>query len=449
MVNGLASVTTTGMVTGTVAGRDTVVYTVTNSCGTGIATHPVQILQLPPTGVVLGPDSVCVASQITVYDTVSGGLWILANNHASIDSSGTITGLQGGADTVYYVQTNYCGSDIANKAIVVNPLPDAGTITGADCLCIATTATLNDTIGGGNWQSASGGITVAGNVVTGVAAGMNTVWYIVNNSCGADTARLTVWVYGHPDAGSLIATKTSLCIGDTSLISDTTASINTGGWISIGGNVSLTPLPGNTCLLTGQTPGLDTIYFIVSNNCGADTASTALLVSSPPNMPTLTGATIVCVDRQTDTLTATPPGGVWTVTNANASLTGNILTAVTPGQDTIIYTLANTCGDSSAAIVVTIPNAWTCDSINLAPTLSIEPDLELYPNPAGDILELAHCTRYSQAAIYNSPGQCLTAPILLLSDHVTIDVSKLPPGIYFVRAKTKTGLTHVRRFIKG
>ena len=74
--------------------------------------------------------------------------------------------------------------------IVINQAPDAGTITGPYGACPGDTVTLSDTVSGGAWSNKQP--TVASVSATGIVAalvpGMDTILYVVSNSCGSDTA---------------------------------------------------------------------------------------------------------------------------------------------------------------------------------------------------------------------------------------------------------------------
>ena len=442
MVNGVASVTTTGMVTGTMAGLDTVVYTVTNSCGTALAAHPIQILQLPPTGVVLGMDSVCVASQITVYDTVSGGYWFMANNHASIDSSGTITGLQGGADTVFYVHTNYCGSDTANKAIVVNPLPNAGTISGADTLCIHTTVTFTDTASGGVWSAVGSRISVSGPFVTGWNSGADTVQYTVANSCGTAVAKYGVMVQDMANAGSILVSDSVLCVGASATITDTGATAP-GQWTTTNATAAI-----SGSMLTGMAAGADTLFYTVSNYCGRDTAYAIVTLKGQPDKPSISGATLVCVNRGNDTLVGLPTGGTWFCTNGNATVnTDGIVVAVSPGPDTAVYTISDLCGAAQDSAILLVPDQQFCDSINSVPLVQGGNFMTVFPNPTTSELNITGGEGVFHISVFNFIGESvLEFPECGLP--VKLDMGRLIPGIYLLRVRAADGRVMLQRFCK-
>ncbi len=219
----------TGIVTGVAAGSSTIMYIVTNICGSDSAMHNITVNPLPEAGSITGTTAVCIGSTIALTDTTTGGAWSSANpSIASVNpSTGVVTGVAAGSTTLMYVVTNSCGSDTAIQTLTVNPLPDAGTITGIDSVCPGATATLATGSTGGIWSSSNttiASVNSATGVVTGVSFGSATISYIVTNLCGSDTAtyafqvrkladcpdevgsqQLTVsslWVYPNPNSGS-------------------------------------------------------------------------------------------------------------------------------------------------------------------------------------------------------------------------------------------------------
>lgn len=70
--------------------------------------------------------------------------------------------------------------------------------------------------------------------------------------------------------------------------------------------------------------------------------------------------------------------------------------------------------------------------------------IQLYPNPAQQILQIDSGTKLLSGSIYNNKGQLLKQFFL----NTQIDVSDLSPGIYFIAIETKEGITN-RKFIKN
>ncbi len=308
---------------------------------------------------LIGDSTVCVGSTITLSDSSSssgidtGGVWHSTNSKATV-LNGVVTGVTAGIDTILYVFSNQFGSDTASKIITVNPLPSAEVINGAASVCLGTTITLSDIISGGTWNSSNSRATVVGGVVTGVATGIDTIKYIVSNSCGIDTAIKIISINTIPNAGTILGSS-NVCTGSTLTLSNATGG---GTWNST--NTRATVVGG---IVTGVTPGIDTIRYIVSNSCGADTVVKSVNVITIPNSGTINGTTSVCIGS-TITLTDATSGGTWGSTNAKATVSAGIVTGVSIGLDTIRYIVTNGCGTDTATKTITVNAASAISVIN-------------------------------------------------------------------------------------
>ncbi len=136
----------------------------------------------PVVGALTGPASVCAGSTIALADTTAGGAWSVANSSASV-SGGIVTGVAAGTDTVVYAKTSSCSVATVSYTVTINALPDAGTITGDDTVCIGTTITLADAVTGGAWAASNAKAGVAAGVVTGMTAGTDTIKYSITATC--------------------------------------------------------------------------------------------------------------------------------------------------------------------------------------------------------------------------------------------------------------------------
>ena len=267
-----------GTVTGSTAGTVTISYTVTNMCGSAVATFPVTVDALPVAGIISGSASVCESAAITLSGPASGGIWTTSNTNASV-AGGVVTGISAGAVTVSYAVTNLCGTAVAVHAITVDPLPVAGSLSGTSAVCVGATTVLTPTIAGGTWASGDVSASVSGGTVTGLSAGTASISYSITNGCGTDYAIHPITVNPLPEAGTISATAT-VCVGATITVSSTA----TGGtWVSQYGK---TTIAGN--VITGQSSGSDDLLYIVSNSCGSDTAIASITVN-----PCINGITAI------------------------------------------------------------------------------------------------------------------------------------------------------------
>ena len=149
-----------------------------------------------------------------------------------------------------------------------------------------------------------------------------------------------------------------ICLGSTTTLSDTSAG---GVWIS--SNTAIATISSSGFVTTLAT-GTDIILYVVSGFCGTDTALTTIVVTPSSATGVITGIPVVCVGATTmlgDTLS----GGAWSASNGHATVSGGIVTGITPGIDTIIYT--NSCGLASTSRIVTInalPSAGTITGLS-------------------------------------------------------------------------------------
>ena len=113
----------TGVVTGRAIGTSTIVYTVTNTCGTTSASITMNVGNHPSISAITGGDSVCIGSTVTLSDVVSGGTWSVKNANATVDNAGVVTGVTYGMDTVYYSVTTGFGTTVVSTTVFVNQPP--------------------------------------------------------------------------------------------------------------------------------------------------------------------------------------------------------------------------------------------------------------------------------------------------------------------------------------
>ncbi len=343
-----------GVVTGVAAGLDTISYTVTNICGTDVATAVITVNPLPSAGTLSGGSTVCVGATDTISSTVAGGTWTISSGSLASVSGGVVTGIMAGVDTVTYTVTNSCGTDVAHTSITVNPLPSAGTITGTDSVCVGSAVVLHTSSSTGSWGSASSSViarvTTSG-IVSGIAAGVDTITFSSTNSCGTDVARAVVRVNPLPNAGSVTG-GSSACAGATDTL---TASVAGGVWLSANSSIA-TVSAGVVRAVSGGTTD---IYYVQTNSCGSDTARLSFTAHPLPDAGTLSGSGNVCVGN---TLTLTPSviGGVWSASNASVNVAGGVVTGVTAGSAYVSYAVTNSCGISnitSLILAINQPNA--------------------------------------------------------------------------------------------
>jgi gliding motility-associated-like protein len=338
----IATVGSSGLVSGIAAGTAVISYTLPSGCG---VTSIVTVYPLPA---ILGSVLVCpgVASSLTGSPT--GGLWASSpTGIATIGSlSGSVTGVATGTATVTYTLASTCRS---TAIVTVQPLP--APITGPTQVCVGSTITLiNFTTGGGTWISANpavGTINATTGVFTGIGAGVATITF-TSTVTGCITTG-TVTVNPLPVA---VTGPTEVCVGNTITISSATSG---GTWVSSGTYATIGSSSG---VVTGIAAGVETFTYTLPTGC-----LTNYSVTVNPLPSAIAGSFAIC-HTYTSLLTNSTPGGVWSISPvsvATISPTG-LVGAVSPtgGTATVTYTLPATgCLTTTIITVNPLPDTIT------------------------------------------------------------------------------------------
>ena len=191
----LATVDTTGKVTGVSAGSVTIKYLLI--CPSGVrdsATYSVTVNAIPTVAAITGTTSICVGKTTILSDATSGGAWSSSNTAIATIAVGVVTGVSAGTDTISYSVTSSGCTNAATAVINVYAYPQSGPITGYTIVGAGNTTSLSGNASGGIWSSSTpaiAGIGVSSGVVTGVAVGNTTIKYVVNNNgCNDSTTTL-------------------------------------------------------------------------------------------------------------------------------------------------------------------------------------------------------------------------------------------------------------------
>ena len=333
-----------GLVTGVNKGIDTIMYTVTNICGTATASKAITVDSITNAGTITGDSVVCAGSSIPLADTVIGGIWSSTDNATAIVFGGLVTGLSAGIDTILYTVTNGCGTMAAQKTITVNPLPDEGAIAGPSAVCVGSTIVLNDPAPGGTWSASNTNAMISGVSVTGASAGADTISYTVTNGCGSTSALKYITINPQPFAGTITG-PSRVCVASSITLTDTTPG---GAWSSDNTNAAVA---GG--IVTGLSSGTAIISYTVTNICNSISATHSVTVDPLPDAGFISGASMICTGSSI-TLTDLVTGGTWSSSNANATALGNVITGIAAGTSVITYTYTSICGTDRATKALTI-----------------------------------------------------------------------------------------------
>ena len=329
-----ASVSSSGIVTGTAAGIATISYTMP-TC------NPQTIdVTVNAQAAITGPSVVCELSSVTLANVNAGGTW--SSNNTSIATitpgSGIMTGVLAGTTTITYVLPTGCTS-LYN--VTVTPLPPA--IGGSAYICQGATTTLTNSVTGGFWTSSNMTgipIDIATGVMNGLSAGTATITYTLPTSCATTTA-VTVSSLPAPIGGVAF-----ICQGGVSVLSNSSSG---GAWSSSNPAVASIAASG---LVTGVASGTAVITYTLGSGCTA-----FVTVTVNPSLASITGASSVC-QGLTTALNHVTAGGTWSSANtavATIDPATGVVTGVFPGTALISYSVGTGCVSTFVMTVITPP----------------------------------------------------------------------------------------------
>ena len=326
--------TSTGIVTGSLAGSSTISYTFSTGCATATV---VNVNAVP--GVISGVTQACIGFTTTLSDGTPGGTWSVSNANVTIGSvSGIVTAVTAGSSIVTYMVPSGC---TATTTVIANTFPAA--ITGLTNVCIGSATTLSDLTAGGTWTSISTNVSVGSlsGAVSGISAGTASVSYTTSAGC---TTTTTVTINSVPGA---ITGNTNICITVTTTLSNPGVG---GAWSSSNGNVTIGSASG---IAIGASAGTATIVY--TNPAGCITFVTATVNLAPS---AILGATAVCPGTAIALSDATT-GGLWSSSNTNISVgsTSGLVSGITTGTSIVTYKLGATCLTTSTITIDPLPAA--------------------------------------------------------------------------------------------
>lgn len=336
----IATVNSAGVVTGVTDGSVAISYSVTNSCGTDVATHMVTVNALFP---ITGQLSICMGTTGTLATASAPGIgWTSSNTSiATIDSSsGVVTAVSPGTATITF--TKSAGAYVTAE-VTINPF--AGAISGNITVCTGSTTSLSS-VEGGTWTSgntAKATVDVATGVVTGVSVGTAIITNTIPTGC---LAMATVTINATP---AIISGPMAICVGATTTLTDATTS---GTWSS--GTTSVATI-GTAGTVAAVAPGISAISYTGTNGC----IRTAMLTVSAT--PSITGPSLICIGN-TVALSPSTTGGTWVASTAGVASIGfttGTITGSATGTTNITYTLNSFCKTSITITVGVGPAAIT------------------------------------------------------------------------------------------
>jgi hypothetical protein len=387
-------------------GPDSFTVKVSNSLSSDLIVIYVTVDPLLIPGPIMGAAEVCVGDTMLLSNTISGGLWSSLKGNVQLFpslSSCVVKGLFAGVDTIRYQVANACGNAYVNRAVTINPLPDVGVISGPSAICLGGTGNYIATVPGGLWYTSNlnGSIlpkTASSAELTGLIEGSTTVQYKINNVWCSAVAIKQVAIEVFPAAGNIVG-PSNLCVGKQIMLAD---SVQGGVWSSEPGNVTIV-----FGLVTGLSPGVETIKYSVTNSCGTDVAIRSILVNPVPAQP------VVTLEQ-----------GVLSATKGYSSYQWKLNTVELPGANAdTLY------ADLPGFYQVEVTNGEGCPvGSSVFDYNGCEPDdIVLYPNPTRNVINIVWCKKVT-ARLMAADGKTIG----VAENTNIVDLSVVPAGVYML-----------------
>ncbi len=175
--------------------------------------------------------------------------------------------------------------------------------------------------------------------------GNDTLIVRVTNGPDSDTTTIIISVIPPITTAGAISGPGRVCVGSAIIL---TENVGGGVWGSQYAFASV-----SAGVLTGISPGTDTITYTVGNGCSSLTTSKQVIVDSLPAPGLITGDAAVCVGNSISLADAVP-AGTWSATNTNAVVAAGRVTGLQSGADTVLYTVADSFCSAFVTHIITV-----------------------------------------------------------------------------------------------
>ena len=173
-----------------------------------------------------------------------------------------------------------------------------------------------------------------------------------------------------------------------------------------------------------------------ANTCQSSVTAT-VLINSLPVISFTPIATSMCVNAATIQLNATPAGGSFSGTGVNGSAFSPSIAG--SGIRTITYAYTNTATSCSSTKTIST-TVSACTGIENI-TGNDDKAFMVYPNPANTVAYILSEVE-AELTVSNKLGQCLHTYNLNADNTFALQLSNMPPGIYFLM------FTHTKGVVK-
>lgn len=228
-----------------------------------------NIIGPPPVyATITGTSALCTGDVTTLLPSVPGGTWSVSNTNATV-LGGTVTAVANGPVFVYYTMPAACGP-ITSQFLINIGAPSPGFILSPSSVCAGSSISIAGSVAGGSWSVYNGNASLSGTTLTGVIAGIDTLYYTISSACGNSVAQQTISIDTIVIPTSILG-STTVCEGSSITMSNITA----GGVWSLSNTIATVSTGG---IVTGVTAGSVQLTYTITNGCGSNATTIPITV---------------------------------------------------------------------------------------------------------------------------------------------------------------------------
>ncbi len=387
---GVATVNSSGDVTGQSAGTATITYTDNAGCS---ANFSITIGAVPTANASAVSATLCEGDDIELTGNTVGGAnysWTGPNGFTSTSEDPTITNaVSGDAGTYSLVITSGgCSSASDDVTITVNNNPNANAGVVSNTVCAGDDIELtSNTVGGATYSwTGPNGFTSSNEdpTISGATTGADGTYSltITNNGCISATDNVSVTVNASPTANAGV-TNATICSGDNIELTGNTIGGATYSWTGPNGFTSSNEDP----TISGATVAASGTYSltITDNGCSSIVDNVSVTVNANPSANAGVVNNTICTGQNIQLTGNTVSGASYSWTGPNGFTSSNedptITGATTAASGTYSLTITNNgCTSVTDNVSVTVNPTPTANAGAVSTTICEGDNIELTGN---------------------------------------------------------------------
>jgi uncharacterized protein YjdB len=338
-----------GVFTALSTGVTNVVYTIqSTNCLDATFTKPVIVTNVL-SAEITGLSNVKKGATTKLSASVPNGTWESLNNSiATVNSDGTVTGINAGKTSIKYYYTSSGGCLSYSIVDIIVSDPCTGVLNTISEICNGSTPTFTSTIAGGTWVSSNTNVATIDNltgVLKAISPGTSDISYTVNGAgaCANSVAIKTITVY-NTEVGTL-SEDWNVDVNKSITIS---SNIPSGVWTITTPSIALiTSQVNNTATIRGLKTGSTNLTYTYENvsGCTGVLSKTIFVNNSIDKICAgeINDLSSAC-NQSTLQLSSTIEGGTWTSSNTSVAVVdknSGYLKTLNSGYTLITYTVNN------------------------------------------------------------------------------------------------------------